>query len=86
MLLLNVRAVKQDLRASSLLMKEEKIWSELFKQVASQPHLYEMYTQLKNLQCLIMELLSKCSQNQNIQFGYLLCETCNYTTHTLNIK
>ena len=32
MLLLNVRAVKQDLRASSLLMKEKKNWSELFKQ------------------------------------------------------
>ena len=33
MLLLNVRAVKQDLdRASSLLMKKKKNWSELFKQ------------------------------------------------------
>ena len=29
MLLLNVHAVKQDLRASSLLMKEKKKWSEL---------------------------------------------------------
>ena len=36
MLLLNVCAVKQDLRARSLLMKEKKIWSKLFnQQVAS---------------------------------------------------
>ena len=41
-----------------------------------QPNLYEMHTQLKNLQCLIMEVLYKCSQHQNLQCGYLLCETC----------
>ena len=43
----------------------------------NQPNLYEMHTQLKNLQCLtIMEVLYKCSQHQNIQCSYLLCETC----------